>query len=143
MMTLNRINSILLVDDNASLNMVNIRYIERLEIAQQVAEVRNGQEAIDFVLHQNKYANGNPTFVPEVIILDLNMPIMDGFEFLEKYQDLVPDLQQSRIIVLSSSNRLEEKEKALEFDAVEDYWVKPITKEKWLTLKTTSEKTQQ
>jgi len=39
-----RINSILLVDDNASLNMVNVRYIERLEIAQQVAEVRNGQE---------------------------------------------------------------------------------------------------
>ncbi len=130
-----RISSILLVDDNASLNMVNMRYIERLELAQQVAEVRNGQEAIDFVLKQNKYANGNPTFVPEVIILDLNMPIMDGFEFLKKYQDIAPQLQTSRIIVLSSSNRQEEKEKALAFEAVEDYWVKPITKEKWLALK--------
>lgn len=134
-MTSNRINSILLVDDNASLNMVNIRYIERLEIAQQVAEVRNGQEAIDFILHQNKYADENPAFVPELIILDLNMPIMDGFEFLEKYQAIAPDLQDSRIIVLSSSNRVEEKEKVLIYEAVEDYWVKPITKEKWLSLK--------
>ena len=130
-----RINSILLVDDNASLNMVNVRYIERLEIAQQVAEVRNGQEAIDFVLHQNKYSKGNATFLPEVIILDLNMPIMDGFEFLKKYHDIDPELQKSRIIVLSSSNRLEEREKALAYGAVEEYWVKPITKEKWLTLK--------
>ena len=135
MTTPNRITSVLLVDDNASLNMVNMRYIERLEIAQQVAEVRNGQEAIDFVLHQNKYADENPAFVPELIILDLNMPIMDGFEFLDKYQDIAPGLQESRIIVLSSSDRLEEKEKALVYEAVEDYWVKPITKEKWLTLK--------
>ena len=131
----NKISSILLVDDNASLNMVNIRYIERLEVAQQVAEVRNGQDAIDFLLKQNKYANGNPTFFPDVIILDLNMPIMDGFEFLEKYNDIVSDFQQSRIIVLSSTSRQDEKEKALGFEAVEDYWVKPITKEQWLTLK--------
>jgi len=131
----NQISSILLVDDNASLNMVNIRYIERLEVAQQVAEVRNGQDAIDFLLKQNKYANGNPTFFPDVIILDLNMPIMDGFEFLEKYNDIVSDFQQSRIIVLSSTSRQDEKEKALGFEAVEDYWVKPITKEQWLTLK--------
>ena len=132
---IDRINSILLVDDNASLNMVNLRYIERLEIAQQVAEVRNGQEAVDFLLHQNKYANGNPTFIPELIILDLNMPIMDGFEFLEKYQNIAPELQKSKIIVLSSSNREVEKEKALAYTAVEEYWVKPITKEKWLSLK--------
>ena len=134
----NKISSILLVDDNASLNMVNIRYIERLEVAQQVAEVRNGQDAIDFLLKQNKYANGNPTFFPDVIILDLNMPIMDGFEFLEKYKEIVSDFQQSRIIVLSSTSRQDEKEKALGFEAVEDYWVKPITKEQWLALKEAS-----
>ncbi len=127
-----KISSILLVDDNASLNMVNIRYIKHLKIAEQVAEVRNGQEALDFILQQNRYeAPDASTFAPDVIILDLNMPIMDGFEFLEAYQKLDELLQTSRIIILSSSNRESEINKALEYPGVEGYWVKPITKEKW------------
>ncbi len=130
------IKSILLVDDNASLNMVNVRYVERLKIAQQVAEVRNGQEAIDFILKQNKFMDQKVnTFFPEFIILDLNMPVMDGFEFLASYQQLPPSFQNSRIIVLSSSSRQEEIDKALAYEWVEDYWIKPIKKEKWLELK--------
>lgn len=131
----NKITSILLVDDNASLNMVNIRYIKRLGIAEKVAEVRNGKEALDFILQNNQVESPDSSvFAPDVIILDLNMPVMDGFEFLEAYHNLDHFLQTSQIIILSSSNRQEEINTALKYKGVKGYWVKPIKTEKWLEL---------
>ena len=87
----------------------------------------NGQDAIDHIL-ENK---NNPAELPELILLDVNMPIMDGWQFLEEYNRMLHELPKvSTIFMISSSNDEQDLNKAKKYsNIVKDYFLKPICKE--------------
>jgi CheY-like chemotaxis protein len=95
-----KLRSVLLVDDDPTNNFLNQRLLKRLDVAYQVVVAENGQEAMA-LLHP---ATGPAPSFPAVILLDIQMPIMNGIEFLEAYQLLPAALRRhTTVIVLSTS----------------------------------------
>lgn len=117
--------NVLLVDDDCVFNFISIKTLKRMDFAHNILTALNGDEALE--LFQTHYKDAKS--VPDIILLDLNMPVMDGFGFLEAFQQLVfPAKDQIKIIVLSSSTRSEDISKALRLGA-HAYLSKPLTVE--------------
>ena len=83
------LSSVLLVDDDPTTNFLNERLLKRLAVADHILVARNGEEALT-VLAQVCGLTGNSC--PVLILLDINMPVMNGIEFLEAYQPQLPNL---------------------------------------------------
>lgn len=116
--------NILLVDDDRVANFLSERIISAMDIAKEVRSVTNGREALK-ILHNHEGA----AFVPDVILLDLNMPIMNGFEFIQAFQELDLPLKDKMIIIaVTSSNNSNDIEKARSF-GIKHYLTKPISPE--------------
>lgn len=123
---MSKINCILLVDDDKASNFLNELLIQDLGIASRIEVAKNGVEALQMIDQYNK----NKHVCPELILLDINMPVMDGFEFLQTYQNLNFDNKQSVIIVmLTSSSNPKDIEKVKQA-GIEDFLTKPLTEEK-------------
>ena len=105
---------IFLVDDDPIQNMLTSRLIEQAAPDRKYMVFQNGEEVVQAL---EKGIN------PEVIILDINMPIMDGWEFLEAYQSYS---KKARVFMLTSSANEEDKKRAEEFDCISGYYTKPI-----------------
>lgn len=122
------INLVALIDDNEIDNFIGKKIIESTMLVNKIKVFSGGQKAIDFlVLHANQ-----PDLLPEIILLDLNMPGMDGFEFLAEYIRLKPRIgKKINIYVLSSSLSHSDYDRIKSNDSVSDFIVKPITKEKF------------
>ena len=97
-----KLRSVLLVDDDPTNNFLNQRLLKRLDVADQVVVAENGQEAMA-LLHPAGADGPAPSF-PALILLDIQMPIMNGIEFLQAYQ-LLPLAQRrhTTVVVLSTS----------------------------------------
>lgn len=122
------INLVLLVDDDEIYKFIGSKIIESTNLVKRIKTFSNGEEAINFLKSNSK----NVDLLPEIILLDLNMPIMDGFEFLEKYILLEPKLgKKITIYIVSSSVSPADIEKINQISEVSDYIIKPITKEKF------------
>lgn len=89
---------ILLVDDDQTTSFLHQRLLRRLEVAQQLVIVTNGAQALDYLVSLNGEAN-DP--YPTLILLDLRMPIMDGWAFLEVYHQLPYPKRQALVIVVA------------------------------------------
>ncbi|QNF34232.1 response regulator [Adhaeribacter swui] len=96
---MNKIACTLLVDDDNTANYLNQLLFERLEATEKLLVAHNGQEALT-LLTENCPGKGCPT----LILLDINMPIMDGFEFLEAYEQLNFKEKQNIIIVVLTTS---------------------------------------
>ena len=109
---------VLLVDDDEITNFMSKQILSELGF-NQVVSVKNGQEALKYV--QNR--------CPDIIFLDIKMPVMDGFEFLAEFQEKKL-CTQTKIVMLTSSSREAEKKQAALFTNVVEFLVKPLTKPK-------------
>ncbi|HEX8549457.1 MAG TPA: response regulator [Cytophagaceae bacterium] len=124
---MSKINSILLIDDNQFANYMNKNLIQDLQITNEIKIVHNGSEAIKYLEGCNDYC-----FYPDLILLDLIMPLVDGFQFME-YLRMLDFLNKKRPIIIAltavgdelSINRI----KSLE---VNEVLFKPLDKEKLL-----------
>src|SRR5687767_930485 len=117
--------SILLVDDDHICNFLMEKTLERMGVAREIHSALNGKEAIDLL---NEYYAGTRS-VPDVILLDLNMPIMDGFEFLNAFQKLeYLEKHNVKVIIVSSSQEPKDiaKAKAL---GIDQFLSKPVSAE--------------
>lgn len=121
-----KLNLILLVDDDQHDNFFHKIVIEKAKITHDIQIAKNGLEAIEFL----KSASTNKFPTPDLIFLDINMPKMNGWEFIEAYEQLEKEQQAKIVIVmLTTSLNPEEKEKAEKSPMVNDFRSKPLTVE--------------
>lgn len=101
-----KLNCILLVDDDASTNFLHRLIIERAHVTSAVESVLNGREAMDLLTCQNAYANRplGHCSSPELIFLDLHMPEMNGWEFLDSYEAHFKNNGPSKVLVVLTSS---------------------------------------
>src|SRR5580693_8464796 len=113
-----RFKRVLLVDDNDIDNFINERIITSSFFSEKVEVKTSAQAALDFL----KANASNAEVLPQVIFLDLNMPVMDGFAFLEEYKKLPDTIKGNcKIVVLSSSISPEDINKASTNPLVQKY----------------------
>ncbi|RIJ37373.1 response regulator [Pontibacter oryzae] len=120
-----RLNTILLIDDDDTTNYLNHRLLNRLEVAPDIRVVMNGEEAIDYLNKSFASVDGYPR--PDLIFVDIKMSVMDGFEFLEEYQQYA-DAQKREIVLLmlTSSASFYDLEKLKHFPDVRRHYSKPL-----------------
>jgi len=123
---MHKINHILLVDDDSINNFINEKLLKKLGCADKISITTNGEEAITFL---KDICQNNAALCPELILLDINMPVMDGFEFLERYKELkFPNKGSVIIVMLTTSTNPNDTAKLNE--SVAGYVNKPLTEEK-------------
>jgi CheY-like chemotaxis protein len=122
-------HSILLVDDDKMTNFYNSKIIESMNLNFHIEICEDGAKALDFLRSINSPETSIP--VPEVILLDINMPKMNGWEFIEAY-DRLPVAVKAKIVIvmLTTSLNSQDREKAAISDVVTDFYVKPLTRQK-------------
>lgn len=118
---LNAHETILLVEDDRVDIMTVQRALKKNQITNPLHVARTGLEALSMLRGEDGFDRISPP--PALILLDLNLPKMSGIEFLSELRS-DPELQDLRIIVLTSSNEPKDRAAAFEYD-VDDYIVKP------------------
>lgn len=126
-----KLNCILLIDDNPPTNFFNKRLINKLGLAEEVFAVENGKLGLEFLTNQGDYvSNGKKYPKPALILLDINMPVMDGWEFLEAYHQLSPEQKgEILIVMLSTSPNPDDLQKASSISELSGFRQKPLTQE--------------
>ena len=121
-----KLNCILLIDDDDIVNFINKKVIKTADIAEHVEVKLNGKEAIRF-LTRNSYEEVLD-LQPSLILLDINMPVMDGWEFMQAFGalNMANDLKPV-VVVLSTTTNPDDKIKAANFPHIAEFKIKPLT----------------
>ncbi|MFN6945541.1 MAG: response regulator [Cytophagaceae bacterium] len=120
-----KFKSVLLVDDDYISNFIADHLLQKHQICDNVIFCRNGDEALRYLRETDLF--------PELILLDINMPVMDGYEFIESFQHYNMDKNKTRIIIYTSS--FSEKDvDILKNIGFNDYIIKPLTEEKLMNI---------
>ena len=120
--------SILLIDDDEINNFISIKLIKKAIENSEIAAFLNGRFAINELL---KIQERDPEQLPDFILLDINMPIMNGWEFLEEYQRLnIDPLGKSKVFIISSSVFSNDINRAKSYPTVKNFVSKPLSVDK-------------
>ncbi len=120
------IKTILSIEDDSVTQMLNRIELEDSHFCEHLEEAWNGEVAIKYFEDLKKEEDGL-LHVPEIILLDLNMPVMDGWEFLELFQVRYPEFaEKTKIFILSSSINPSDREKANSEQLVAGFLSKPL-----------------
>jgi CheY-like chemotaxis protein len=117
------LKNILLVDDDKVFNFINEKLLNRLNLPLKIATAGNGEEALRYLTNSAKIQSE----LPDVIFLDLNMPLLDGFGFLKAFENL--DLvNKHKILIIIVTSSLNEKDMAqAKSFGIKYYISKPLT----------------
>ncbi|RED46589.1 response regulator receiver domain-containing protein [Winogradskyella eximia] len=111
-------------DDNIYVKLVR-KIIETRKLCDHLLIFKDGKEGIDYF--ETLLQNFDKDNIPEVILLDLNMPVMDGWEFLERFTKIKNKFNnQITLYVVSSSINSTDIDKAKSLSSVENYLIKPV-----------------
>lgn len=125
------LKNLTIVDDDDIFVFLTTKIIEQTNLVDLIKVFGNGLDAINF-LKENK---NNVDALPDIILLDLSMPIMNGWQFLEKYNKLNPTIgKKITIYICSSSISPDDITRAKTISEVSDFIIKPITKDKLIDL---------
>jgi len=106
----------MLIDDDTANNFLNKMFLTNYDSKMNIIEFLNGKDALIYLKNsENK--------MPDLILLDINMPIMNGFEFLEQYQNLDCNITLN---MLTTSVDDRDYDKAKLFSKVNNYYTKPL-----------------
>ncbi|MCJ8167274.1 response regulator [Pontibacter sp. E15-1] len=127
-----KLTGVLLIDDDDTTNFLNQRLLDRMKVTDHVRTFVNGKQAFDYlynVSNNNYEVDNQDYFKPELIFLDINMPVMDGFEMLDLYERLDADFRKNIIMaVLTTSTHQQDTANSKKYKA--EYLTKPLTIEK-------------
>ncbi len=119
------IQKVLCIDDDPISVMLCRKVISRCMFAEKTDAANNGENALQYL---EVILETEGSIYPEIILLDLNMPIMNGWEFLENYErDFASRYCDTKIVILSSTIDPEDVKKSLQFSTVLTFISKPIT----------------
>ncbi len=124
-----KMDSVLLVDDNDFCNEFHQIIINKMGITEKVEVATDGKEALAYL---KSTVNGKHP-KPDLIFLDINMPVMNGWEFLEEYKKLDAEMKANIIVIVTSSFNPDDKKRADLMDCVDGF------KEKFLSLEKINE----
>ncbi|MDF2158543.1 response regulator [Algoriphagus sp. CAU 1675] len=115
-------DAIFLVDDDPINNLINKRLLSKLDISELILEFLEGALALEKIAEVPKEQK-------IMIFLDINMPVLNGWEFLDTYLKLFPD-RSDKIVILSSSIDFQDRQRAREYELVSGFLEKPLTLDK-------------
>jgi CheY-like chemotaxis protein len=128
-----KLKCILLVDDNPDDNFFHERVIKKSNLAEIVVAKQTGIDALEYL----KSKKDDENLHPELIFLDINMPGMNGWEFLEEYNKLDEKSKSRAIVVmLTTSDNPDDKQKSAMINIASDFRTKPLTGEMLTEIKT-------
>jgi len=120
-----------LIDDDDIFVFLTKKTILKVAADVDVEVFSDGLQAITHL----KEVKNDPEKLPDIIFLDLNMPVMDGWEFLAEYQHVRPSLaRKNQLYIVSSSISPHEMERSRNISAVSEFIIKPLVKEKFLEI---------
>ena len=120
------IKKLLCIDDDETTLMLIKLVVEKAAFAKEVITKSSAQEALEY--YRALSDKSVETDYPELIFLDLNMPVMSGWEFLEEFiVKYYPGLNDTKVLILSSSTNPVDKTKAQQYPIILGYIPKPIT----------------
>ena len=120
------IDCVLLVDDDEVSTLLHERLFRELGLAREIVSKSNGQEAFNFI--KGNYNSNSP--LPSLVLADLSMPVMDGFEFIQRYKTMNFKFKNKPVIIfLTTSKNAIDLQRASENNIV-DYINKPLTSDK-------------
>lgn len=126
-----KINSVLLIDDDEVTNRLSRQIISKLDFTREIKTCYNGVEALDYLM---EFSQGNNNTCPELILIDITMPMMNGFDFIEAFNRMNFSNRDRLItVILTSSSDLKFIRKAKSM-GVNDYLIKPLTKSNLIQL---------
>jgi CheY-like chemotaxis protein len=122
---------VMLVDDNEIDNLINQKMIEASNICDHIFIHSGAKSAIEFLKNIEKLLKGPiDLYLPEIIFLDIDMPLMDGFQFLDEFERLSDSIKNHcKVVMLTSSLNPQDMNRAKKNQYVLKYINKPLTQE--------------
>jgi CheY-like chemotaxis protein len=128
-MTPRRYRAVMLIDDNEIDNLINQKMIEAASIAGNIYTHTGAKSAIEFLKNMEKLDVAEQV-LPDVIFLDIDMPLMDGFQFLDEFEKLSNAAKRKcRIVMLTSSINPQDFNRSKKYENVKLYLNKPLSHE--------------
>ncbi|MBU1719687.1 MAG: response regulator [Bacteroidetes bacterium] len=98
-----KLKCILLVEDDHATNFLHKMILQKAGVAENILVALNGKEALTIIRDAGNQTDGN-SLKPDLIFLDINMPIMNGWEFIEEYKKLADELKNNTTIIMLSAS---------------------------------------
>lgn len=121
---------VMLLDDSELDNFINEKVIEANHFSEKIYVNSSGKSALEFLANLNVSGEESTEIYPEAIFIDINMPMMDGFQFIKSLQQINNDkVKECKLIILTSSIYPEDRAKAMKISKDIVFLNKPLTNE--------------
>ena len=122
--------AVMLIDDNEIDNLINQKMIEAASIAEHIYTHTGARSAIEFLRNLEKLEKETKNVMPDVIFLDIDMPLMDGFQFLDEFDKLSEETKKKcKVVMLTSSINPQDVNKSKRYSYVKKYINKPLSQD--------------